>query len=217
MLGKAGMIYLMFLSGIEIDMNDFRRSRNKSLVFGLLTFSVPCMLGVFATRMMGYDWLPSLLLGSMYGSHTLMTYPVVSRYGFGRQTIVSVVVGGTMLAIALSLLSLGVITSVSNGETGMSATLRMIMYVTLFLVMVMWLFPRIATWFIKRVDDAMSEFLLVMLLVALAAWVADLAGLEAIFGAFIEEDPEEDEDEAKERMDSMASLALSVMERRRFL
>lgn len=184
-IGKAGMIYLMFLSGIEIDMSDFRRSGMKSLLFGVLTFSIPCLLGIFTSRLLGFGWLPCVLMGTLYGSHTLMTYPVVSRYGLQRQNIVSIVVGGTMLAVTLSLLLLGSVSSVSQGEGGMKATLRMAGCVALFLFAVMWLFPRIATWFIKRNNDSAAEFLLVLFLVAIAAWIADKAGFEAILGAFI--------------------------------
>lgn len=184
-LGKAGMIYLMFLSGIEIDLGDFRRSRMKSLWFGLLTFMIPCVLGLLTSRLLGYDWLPSVLLALMYGSHTLMTYPTVSRYGLQRQNIVSVVVGGTMLAIMLSLLCLGAVSSIHEGEGGWSAVLKLGIYLVVFLLLVVWLFPRLATWFIKRNNDSVAEFLLVMLLVSVAAWLADKAGLEAILGAFV--------------------------------
>ncbi len=184
-LGKTGMIYLMFLSGIEIDIGDFHRSSIKSLWFGLLTFLIPCLLGIFTSRLLQFDWLTSVLLGAMYGSNTLITYPVVSRYGLQRQNIVSIVIGGTMLAITLSLLCLGAVSSICEGEAGWSAVLRLGIYLIVFLVLVVWLFPRLATWFIKRNNDSVAEFLLVMLLVAIAAWLADKAGLEAILGAFI--------------------------------
>ena len=184
-IGKAGMIYLMFLSGIEIDLGDFKRSRGKSFLFGLLTFLIPCTLGILTSRLLGFSWLPSVLLGSMYGSQTLMTYPIVSRYGLQRQNVVSVVVGGTMFAITLSLLSLGAISSMWQGEGGITAVLRLGSYVVLFLILVVWIFPILATWFIKRYNDPAAEFLLVLVLVGIAAWIADAAGLEAILGAFI--------------------------------
>ncbi|MBR1808524.1 MAG: cation:proton antiporter [Paludibacteraceae bacterium] len=185
MFGSAGMIYLMFLSGIEIDLGDFRRSFLKSMLFGILTFLIPCIIGVFSTRMLGFGWLTCVLLGSMYGSHTLMTYPVVSRYGLQRNSVVSIVVGGTMLSVMLSLLCLGAVSSVEETGNSLLASLRIVVYLILFLAVVMWLFPKIAAWFIKRNNDSAAEFLLVILLVAVAALVADRLGLQAILGAFV--------------------------------
>lgn len=185
-LAQIGMLYLMFTSGIEIDLGDFRRSRIQSIIFGLLTFSIPCLLGLFVNHLfLHFSWTTSLLLGAMYGSHTLMTYPIVSRYGLQRQNIVSIIIGGTMLATLISLLCLGAISSASQGETGISATLKMIGYLFLFLLLVCIVFPRLASWFIKRNNDSATEFLLVFTLVAVSAWLADLAGLQAILGAFI--------------------------------
>lgn len=184
-VGKVGMIYLMFLSGIEIDMDSFRRSRLRSLFFGNLTFLFPCLLGIFTSRLFGFDWLSAVLMGAMYGSHALMTYPIVSRYNLQQQNIVSVVVGGTMLAVILSLLCLGVVSAVETGETGITAILRMLGYLLILLIIVAGLFPYIASWFIKRNNDSVAEFLFVMLLVGLASWFADKAGLEAILGAFV--------------------------------
>ena len=110
-LGKMGMLYIMLQAGIEIDMNDFRQYRFGAVVFGLFTFVIPFTFGLFIARAIGLSWETSALLGAMFGSHTLMTYPIVSRYGVQQSAAVNMTVGATMLAITLSLLVLAVLKS----------------------------------------------------------------------------------------------------------
>ena len=109
-LGSLGMLYIMFQSGSEIDINDFKQFKYRSLFFGLCTFFIPLVLGIATSRyILHYDWMSSLLLGAMYGSHTLMTYPIVSRYGVQKNMAVNITVGATMWAITLSLIVLAIV------------------------------------------------------------------------------------------------------------
>ena len=110
-LGKIGMLYIMLQAGIEVDINDFRQNRNNSIVFGLYSFIFPFILGLLTSKMLGFDWITSSLMGAMYGSHTLMTYPIVSRYGVQKNSAVNIAVGGSMLTISLALLVLAIIKS----------------------------------------------------------------------------------------------------------
>ena len=115
-LGSLGMLYIMFQSGSEIDINDFKQYKYPSLFFGLCTFFIPFVLGIVTSRyLLDFGWLSSLLLGAMYGSHTLMTYPIVSRFGVQKNVAVNVTVGATMFAITLSLMVLAVVEGMSGG------------------------------------------------------------------------------------------------------
>lgn len=186
LFAQIGMIYIMFLSGIEIDINDFRRSHNKSLLFGLFSFLFPAVLATAVFRLFfAYSWLTALLLGSMCGSHTLITYTAVSRYGIQRHSVVNISVGATMLAVTLSLLFLGGISAVASGNTDPMHGWKMLGWTGLFLALSIWVFPRLAAWFIKKVSDPVLEFLLIALLVALSAWLTERAGLQTILGAFV--------------------------------
>ena len=185
-LGKMGMIYLMFLSGVEIDILEFKRNRHYTAAYGIYTFLVPFVLGYLTTRfVLHFSPISSLLLASMYGSHTLMTYPTVSRYGLQRQDVVSVAVGGTMIAITLSLLVLAVIKNMHVGEFTAVWAAKTAAMIAVFLIIVLGIFPKLASWSIKRWNNTNLEFLLVLSLVAIASWLADIAGLEAILGAFL--------------------------------
>lgn len=185
-LGSLGMLYIMFQSGSEIDINDFKQYKYRSLFFGFCTFFVPMILGVVTSRyLLHFGWMSSLLLGAMYGSHTLMTYPIVSRYGVQKNMAVNVTVGATMWAITLSLIVLAVVEGYIGvgGSSGIGWS--RLGCIVVFLASVLWFFPRFARMFFKRYRDPISEFMVVMLMLVGSALLADWAGLEGILGAFL--------------------------------
>lgn len=185
-LGSLGMLYIMFQSGSEIDINDFKQYKYRSLFFGLCTFFIPFGLGVVTSHyLLDFGWLSSLLLGAMYGSHTLMTYPIVSRYGVQKNMAVNITVGATMWAITISLMVLAIVEGWNNTAQTTSDYIIQLSLLVVFLVSVLWLFPRFARMFFKRYRDPISEFMVVMLMLVGSALLADLAGLEGILGAFI--------------------------------
>lgn len=185
-LGSLGMLYIMFQSGSEIDINDFKQYKYRSLFFGLCTFFIPLGLGVLTSRyLLDFNWTSSLLLGAMYGSHTLMTYPIVSRYGVQKNVAVNITVGATMWAIILSLIVLAVVEQWNNtAKTTLDYIIQLVI-LTLFLLSVLWLFPSFARMFFKRYREPISEFMVVMLMLVGSALLADWAGLEGILGAFL--------------------------------
>ena len=186
MLGKIGMLYIMFQSGSEIDMNDFRQLKYHAIISGILTFFIPLSLGLITSHwILGMNWTTSLLLASIYGSHTLMTYPIVSRYGIQKNRAVNITIGATMWAITLSLLVLAVIEGYI-GETHNSIDyIIQFALLVLFLVTVLWLFPWLTRIFFKRYRDPISGYAVVMLMLVSGALLAEIAGLEGILGAFL--------------------------------
>lgn len=185
-LGSLGMLYIMFQSGSEIDINDFKQYKYRSLFFGLCTFFIPLGLGVLTSRyLLDFNWTSSLLLGAMYGSHTLMTYPIVSRYGVQKNVAVNITVGATMWAIILSLIVLAVVEQWNNTAKTTLDYIIQLAILTLFLLSVLWLFPSFARMFFKRYREPISEFMVVMLMLVGSALLADWAGLEGILGAFL--------------------------------
>lgn len=185
-LGSLGMLYIMFQSGSEIDINDFKQYKYRSLFFGLCTFFIPLGLGVLTSRyLLDFNWTSSLLLGAMYGSHTLMTYPIVSRYGVQKNVAVNITVGATMWAIILSLIVLAVVEQWNNTAQTTLDYIIQLAILMLFLLSVLWLFPSFARMFFKRYREPISEFMVVMLMLVGSALLADWAGLEGILGAFL--------------------------------
>ncbi|MBR1425816.1 MAG: cation:proton antiporter [Paludibacteraceae bacterium] len=185
-LGQMGMLYIMLQSGIEVDMNDFSLYKRKAFVFGLYSFLFPMVLGTLtAYLLLHFSLTTSLLLGAMYGSHTLMTFPIVSRYGIQKNAAVNITVGGTMVAITLSLLVLAGLTGPLQATGGRGMWLRMAGMCLIFGVVVLGIYPYVVRRIFKRWQDPSVNFVLVMLLMVGAALLATAAQLEGILGAFV--------------------------------
>jgi len=189
LLGTAGLLYIMFLAGLEIDIEDFKKNSFKSIVFGLYTFLIPMILGTFTGYyLLDYSLKSSILLASMFSSHTLIAYPIISKYGVTQNRAVNVAVGGTMITDTLALLVLAAIIGMPKGE-GMTFDIDFwwgISWKTLiFILGVVFIFPRFARWFLKTFTDNILQYVFILAMVFLGAFLAEQVGLDRIIGAFI--------------------------------
>lgn len=184
--GTAGLLYIMFLSGLDMDMSDFRKNGTRSLVFGLYTFCVPLLLGILAGYyILGFSIYSSILLAGLFASQTLIAYPIVSKLGIARDKAVTIAVGGTVITDTLALLLLTVIVGMVTGNTDDMFWYRLGISVVLCIAFIMLLFPLIGHWFFKHCSDNISQYIFVLVMVFLGAYLAHLAGLEPIIGAFL--------------------------------
>jgi Kef-type K+ transport system membrane component KefB len=186
LFGTVGLLYIMFLAGLEIDMADFKKNKNKSIVFGLYTFVIPMVLGTLSgIYVLGFGVLTSVLLASMFASHTLIAYPIISKMGVVKNKAVNITVGGTVITDTLALLVLAIIVAMSSGELTNDFWIRMGISIVIFAVVVIFGFPILGRWFFKRNDDNISQYIFVLAMVFLGAFLAEAAGIEAIIGAFL--------------------------------
>lgn len=186
MFGRVGLLYIMFLAGLEMNLSDIKKQGRRMLLFGLLTFLVPFALGYGAgVWLMGYSRGASLLLACILSSNTLIAYPIVSRYGLQKHRSVVLGVGGSMVALTLALLTLAAFAASWKGETSATFWALFALKVAAFCVGVAWVLPRVTRWFFNRYDDAVMLFAYVLAMLFLSAAVSDACGLEGIFGAFL--------------------------------
>jgi Kef-type K+ transport system membrane component KefB/mannitol/fructose-specific phosphotransferase system IIA component (Ntr-type)/nucleotide-binding universal stress UspA family protein len=186
LLGTVGLLYIMFIAGVEIDLHGFRRYRNRSVAFGLLTNALPQGLGIGLGLALGYNWAASVLLASMFASHTLVAYPVASRLGIARNEAVTVTVGGTIITDTLALLVLAVVAASARGALDAAFWLRLSVSLAVFGAFVFLVVPRIARWFFRNErSGAATEFAFVLAAIFICAYLAEVAGIEAIIGAFL--------------------------------
>ena len=187
LFGKVGLYYIMFLAGLEMNMEDFKSIRMKATVLGLLAFIFPLGIGIWTNlHVLDYGLITSVLLASMYASHTLIAYPIVIRYGINRNRAVSIAVGGTAVTDTLTLLVLAVIAGMFN-EKGISEMfwVWLVVKVVVLSVVIMYTFPRIGRWFFRRYTDNVVQFIFVLAMVFLGAGLMELIGMEGILGAFL--------------------------------
>lgn len=184
--GTAGLLYIMFLAGLEIDMADFKRNSTKSLAFGMYTFLIPMILGtVVGIWVLRFNILTSVLLASMFASHTLIAYPIISKLGISKNKAVSITVGGTMITDTLALLVLTIIVGMATGQVNDMFWIRLGVSILIFALIVLFGFPFIGRWFFKHVHDNISQYIFVLVMVFLGSFLAQVAGMEAIIGAFL--------------------------------
>lgn len=185
-LGQAGLLFIVFVAGLEIDLGRFARYRHHSLIFGSISYWVPQIVGALLAKLiLGFDWFAAVLLGSMFGSHTLLAYPVASRLGLTRLTSVTASVGGTIITDVSALLVLAIIANTVSGSGDVGFWVRFALFLGIFLLIVFRLLPLVARWFYRTVpDEGARDFLFTILLLFLTAWLAQWVGLQPIIGAF---------------------------------
>ncbi len=184
--GTTGLLYIMFLAGLEIDLADFRKNASKSVVFGAYTFIIPMILGTLGgLYLMGFSLPTSVLLASMFASHTLLAYPLVSKLGVAKNRAATITVGGTVITDTLALLVLAIIVGMTNGAMGWQFWIKISVSIVVFGALVLVGFPVISRWFFKRFEENISQYIFVLVMMYLGAVLAELAGIEGIIGAFL--------------------------------
>lgn len=182
-----GLLYIMFIAGLELDLNRFKATKYKSLLFGFLTFSIPLGMGFpICHYLLGFDFNASLLTASMFATHTLVTYPIVSKLGVSKNIAVAITVGGTILTDTAVLILLAVILGSHTGGLTQEFWIRIGISITLFSAFMFVVIPRIAKWFFEKLEsEKHSHYIFVLSVVFFAAFLAEIAGLESIIGAFV--------------------------------
>lgn len=184
--GKVGIYYIMFMAALELDMGSMKSNARNGLLFGVLTFVIPFGMGYFSSVwMLGYGAATSVLMGCVYGSHTLITYPIVGRYGLGRHRTVIVSVVSTAVAMLAALLILAVVLGGQNPEADRMFWLAFLAKCSAYFLSLIFLVPRLCKWFLRRYDDSVLQYIFTLSVMYLCAAMADLAGIEDVIGAFL--------------------------------
>ena len=186
LFGRVGLYYIMFLAGLEMDMEGLKKNRNRVMIFGMLTFLVPFAMTYFmGVSLLGYLPLASLLLAAIMASNTLIAYPIVGRYGLTRHTSSTLSVGSSMMALFMALIVMASIVNSFHGNGGILFWLLFILKFVAYCVGLIMVIPRVTRWFLRRYSDAVMQFIFILAVVFLSAALSDAVGLEGIFGAFM--------------------------------
>ncbi|MCD8313923.1 MAG: cation:proton antiporter [Bacteroidales bacterium] len=186
LFGQVGLYYIMFLAGLEMDMEDFRKNMVRGIVFGVITFVVPMALGIVSgVWLLHFSVITSVLLASMFASHTLIAYPLVSRYGITRERSVTITIGGTAVTVTFALIVLAVISGMHQEVASAWQWVFMVLKVIALVLVIIFGFPYIGRWFFRKYNDPVMQFVFVLALVFLAGGLMDIAGMEGILGAFL--------------------------------
>lgn len=186
LLADIGKIYLMFVAGLEIDLDDFRKSKNRSLTFGFCTFIVPLIIGSLIGLTFNMGLNSSILLGSLLASHTLLGYPIVNRLGVVGNESVVITIGATIFTDIGALLVLAICVSIHGGEFTIATLVIQLGSLALYCAGVLWGIDKVGKEYFRRTgDEESNQFLFVLLAVFLASVGAQFINVDKIVGAFL--------------------------------
>jgi Kef-type K+ transport system membrane component KefB len=187
LFSTIGLLYIMFIAGLELDLNQFKKNQHKSVLFGFFTFIIPLSIGFpVCFYLLNYDFNASLLTASMFATHTLVAYPIVSKLGISKNQAVAITVGGTILTDTAVLIILAVIMGNNNGNLNQEFWIRLGVSLAVFSAIMFIVIPKIAKWFFRKLEsEKHSHYIFVLSVVFFAAFLAEVAGIEPIIGAFV--------------------------------
>ncbi|MDR2083679.1 MAG: cation:proton antiporter [Bacteroidales bacterium] len=187
LFSTIGLLYIMFLAGMELDINEFRLNKYRSIAFGILTFTIPLCIGFPVCRyLLGYDFNASLLIASMFSTHTLVSYSIVSKMGITRNPSVAITVGGTILTDIAVLVLLAIIINKNTGSLNPDFWIRFGITFIIFLLVMFLIIPKVSRWFFRKFEgESHSHFIYVLTILFISAFFAEIIGLEPIIGAFL--------------------------------
>lgn len=186
LLSGIGLIYLMFVAGLEIDMEQFERTKHRSIGFGTFTFLVPLIVGTIVGRIFGFGWNASFLIGSLFASHTLLAYPIISRLGVINNEAVTVTIGATIFTDIGSLLVLAVCIGIHQGEFSTFSLVKLLLGLVIYSAVILFGFRWLGHEFFRRTgEEEGNQFLFILLVVFISALGAEVIGVEKIVGAFL--------------------------------
>ena len=185
LFGRVGLYYIMFLAGLEMDMEGVKKHTRRFLVFGLLTCFVPLILTyIMAMTILDYSPAASFLLGCIMASNTLIAYPIIGRYGLQRHPSVGLSVGSSMISLFMALVMLAALSSSFEKGSGWLFWILFIVKFAAFCVGSVILIPKLTRSFLRRYSDAVMQYIFVLGIMFLSAALTSLIGIEGIFGAF---------------------------------
>lgn len=186
LLGTVGLLFLMFMAGLETSLDDLKYNADKATIFGIGTFVVPMAMGTVAMLLLNYSLLAAVLVASCFASHTLLALPVVSKLGIMRSQAVTVTLGGTLITNILALLVLAIVVKAHQGDLTLGFWLFLIPSLCLYTFATLWGVPKVGRWFFRQFGhDEGAEFTFVVASLLVVSYAAELIDIEPIIGAFL--------------------------------
>ena len=186
LLGTVGLLFLMFMAGLETSLDDLKFNADKAAIFGVATFAVPMVLGTAAMMGLGYSFLAAVLVASCFASHTLLALPVATKLGIMRVPAVTATLGATLITNVFALLVLAVVVRAHQGDLNLGFWLFLIPALTIYTIATLWGVPVVGRWFFRKFGhDEGAEFTFVVATLFVVSYAAELIEIEPIIGAFL--------------------------------
>ncbi|MBK7675584.1 MAG: cation:proton antiporter [Candidatus Accumulibacter sp.] len=183
---EVGMLLLMFFAGLEIDLSLFRQKIFRSLGFGVVTTTLPLLLGTLVTLWLGYDPLPAIVVGSLLSSHTMLGSTIVAKLGARSLEPMVVTTGATMVSDTLSLLVFAVCVPLYASGFSVSGIAIQVVEIVVFVPLVLLGLGRAGAHLLRRVENEEDTYFILMFgILAVTALLAEWINLPGIVGTFL--------------------------------
>lgn len=186
LFSHVGLLYIMFLAGLEIEFSEFRKNSLRGIFFGMATFAFPFLFGYYTSiYILSLSMMPSVFIGIMLSSNTLIAFPSVSKLGITKSSAVNTAISGTVIADTLVLIMLAFVTASLNGGDGKGFLLSFFLSFGSFTFAIFFLLPKLSRWFFRNIAmDGYLQYLFTLSALFASAFAAEIAGAEPIIGAF---------------------------------
>lgn len=188
LLGTIGLLYIMFEAGLEINLGEVKKNKHHSLFFGLLTFAIPLVMGIFSgLYILGMSLMASILMASLFSSHTLISFPIVSKLGLSKKSSVSTTIGATIITDTLAFLIMVIIIASNQGNLSFFFWIKLFTFSGLYVVLTILYLPKLTRWFFRNYssESGVEEYVFVITVLFILAYFSHMIGLEPIIGAFL--------------------------------
>ncbi|MGB7415880.1 MAG: cation:proton antiporter [Thermosynechococcaceae cyanobacterium] len=181
---KIGLLYIMLLAGLQMDLSNLKQLGLRSLILGLLTFSVPFMVGILTGHLMAVGGLTAILLGLLYSPHTLLAYPTLARLNLMQREVIGVAVGGTVITSVLTLAGFSIVQAAAQGQVGPILWLKLLLGLPLIALVSVWSIPKVGAQILQKTAST-TPFIFVLATLFVLGSATQLLGVDSIVGAFI--------------------------------
>lgn len=189
-LAALGVVFLMFMAGLEVDVSEMLRSGRASALSGTIGVIVPLLMGALAALLFGYHgeaaWFIGIILTATsvsISAQTLLELGVL-RTREGLTLLGAAVVDDVLVLVVLSIFLALNGAEGADGSIGL-VLIKMLGYLVLSGLVGWFVLPRVVTWIDRQpISEGLTAIVLFITLVF--AWSAEvMGGLAAITGAFI--------------------------------
>ncbi|OYT26334.1 MAG: hypothetical protein B6U97_04035 [Candidatus Altiarchaeales archaeon ex4484_96] len=188
-LANLGIIFLMFLAGLEMDLDQVKDKFKDTLLLGLLTFLIPFASGYLMARFFHQSFNVSLLVGVILSTTSIgVVLPVLKKLELIRTKIGSLIIGSATIDDVLSMISLAVLLKIILSPAGSQSIPQFILIIALFFISVLYLTPKFAEVLLKRPKmmvsiEAETRFMIIVMLFIVL--ISEELQLHGIVGAFL--------------------------------
>ena len=185
LFGRVGILYIMFLAGLEMDLQGLKSDVKRVSIFSIASFLIPfIMMYIAGIYFLGYSSLASVILSSVMAANTLISYPIVARFGLQKHATTTISVGASMISLLLALI---VVTAVEGGILGGTNVWFWVMFVAkfvLYCLAIYYIIRGVTRWFLRSYSDSVMQYIFVLGMMFFSAATSEAIGIDGIFGAF---------------------------------